>query len=125
MKAVVCTAYGPPEVLRLKEVEPPRLRRNGICIHLFATAVTASDCIVRGLKLRGRYRLFMRVAFGFRAPRRGIIGMVLAGTIESVGRNVTLFKPGDEVFGIGKGSFAEYARASENKLEAKPANLSF
>ena len=53
MKAVVCKAYGPPEVLRLMELESPRLRRNGVCIRIFATPVTASDCIVRGLKFRG------------------------------------------------------------------------
>src|ERR1700716_3348564 len=86
MRAAVCTAYGPPEVLQIRTVPDPRPRDKEVCIRLFATAVTASDCIVRGLKLRGVYRLFMRAAFGFRAPRKGIIGMIAAGEIESVGR---------------------------------------
>src|SRR5207302_3976213 len=97
MRAAVCTAYGPPEVLQIRTVPDPRPRDKEVCVRLFATAVTASDCIVRGLKLRGVYRLFMRAAFGIRAPRKGIIGMIAAGEIESVGREVTSFKPGDQV----------------------------
>ena len=89
MKAAVCTAYGPPEVLQIRTVPDPHPRDKEVCIRLYATAVTASDCIVRGLKLRGVYRLFLRAAFGIRAPRRGIIGMIAAGEIESVGRDVT------------------------------------
>jgi len=69
MRAAVCTAYGPPEVLQIRTAPDPRPRDKEVCIRLVATAVTASDCIVRGLKLRGVYRLFMRAAFGFRAPR--------------------------------------------------------
>src|SRR6266581_3513834 len=61
VKAVVCTGYGPPEVLQVRNVPDPQPRANEVCIRLNATAVTASDCLVRGLKLRGRYRLFMRV----------------------------------------------------------------
>src|SRR6184192_1560605 len=67
MRAAVCTAYGPPEVLQIRTVPDPRPRDKEVCIRLFATAVTASDCIVRGLKMRGVYRLFLRAAFGFRA----------------------------------------------------------
>src|SRR5436853_7153991 len=100
MRAAVCTAYGPPEMLQSRTVPDPRPRDKEVCIRLFATAVTASDCIVRGLQLRGSYRLFMRVAFGIRAPRRGIIGMIAAGEIESVGREVVSFKPGDQVLGM-------------------------
>src|SRR6266516_1247841 len=76
MKAAICTAYGPPEVLQIRTVPDPRPRDKEVCIRLFATAVTASDCIVRGLKMRGVYRLFLRAAFGIRAPRKGIIGMI-------------------------------------------------
>ena len=110
MRAAICTAYGPPEVLQIRTVPDPRPRDKEVCIRLFATAVTASDCIVRGLKLRGVYRLFMRAAFGIRAPRKGIIGMIAAGEIESVGREVTFFKPGDQVFGMDgfrAGTYAE------------------
>src|SRR5262245_41143977 len=100
MKAAVCTAYGPPEVLQIRNVPDPSPGRNEVCIRQVATAVTASDSIVRGLRLRGRYRVFMRVAFGWRAPRKGIIGMIVAGQVESAGRDVTTFKEGDEVFGM-------------------------
>ena len=100
MKAAICTSYGPPEVLQIRTVPDPRPRDKEVCIRLFATAVTASDSIVRGLKLRGVYRVFMRVAFGIRAPRKGIIGMIAAGEIESVGREVTSCRPGDQVFGM-------------------------
>src|SRR5260370_27844284 len=100
MRAAVCTAYGPPEVLQIRTVPDPRPRDNEVCIRLFATAVTASDCIVRGLKMRGVYRLFMRAAFGFRAPRKGVIGMIAAGEIEAVGGEGTSFKPGGPVFGM-------------------------
>ena len=95
VKAIVCTAYGPPAVLRLKEVDPPRLRNNGVCIRISATAVTASDCLVRGLKFRGWRQLIFRAAFGVRAPR-AIIGMIASGEVESVGRDVTAFRPGDQ-----------------------------
>ncbi len=129
MKAVVCTGYGPPEVLQVRNVPDPRPRKNEVCIRLNATAVTASDCIVRGLKLRGRYRLVMRVAFGWRAPRRGIIGMIASGRIESVGRDVESFKEGDEEFGLDgfrAGTYAEkVCWPASTQLALKPANLNF
>jgi NADPH:quinone reductase-like Zn-dependent oxidoreductase len=102
MKAVICTRYGPPEVLRLAEVERPTPRRNQICIRIFATAVTVSDCVIRGLKVPRRYRILLRLVWGVKAPRRPIIGMVLAGDVESVGRNVTSFKEGDQIFGFSR-----------------------
>ncbi len=129
MRAAVCTAYGPPEVLQIRTVPDPRPRDKDVCIRLFATAVTASDCIVRGLKLRGVYRLFMRAAFGFRAPRKGIIGMIAAGEIESVGREVTSFKPGDQVFGMDgfrAGTYAEkVCWPATSALALRPANLTY
>ena len=129
MRAAICTAYGPPEVLQMRTVPDPRLGDKEVCIRLFATAVTASDCIVRGLKLRGVYRLFMRAAFGIRAPRKGIIGMIAAGEIESVGRDVTLFKPGDQVFGMNgfrAGTYAEkVCWPASSALELRPANLTY
>src|SRR5438309_1995631 len=127
MRAAICTGYGPPEVLQIRTVPEPRPRDNEVCIRLVATAVTASDCIVRGLKLRGVYRLFMRAAFGFRAPRKGIIGMIAAGEIESVGREVTAFKPGDQVFGMDgfrAGTYAEkVCWPASSALALRPANL--
>jgi len=129
MRAAVCTAYGPPEVLQIRTAPDPRPRDKDVCIRLFATAVTASDCIVRGLKLRGVYRLFMRAAFGIRAPRKGIIGMIAAGEIESVGREVTSFKPGDQVFGMDgfrAGTYAEkVCWPATSALALRPANLTY
>lgn len=128
MRAVVCTAYGPPEVLKLKEVDPPRLKSNAVCVRVVASAVTASDCIVRGLKLGGWRRYLLRAAFGWRAPR-SIIGMVVAGEVESVGRDVTSFKTGDQVFGMDgfrAGAYAErVCWPASADLVAKPANLTF
>ncbi|HET9410391.1 MAG TPA: NAD(P)-dependent alcohol dehydrogenase [Candidatus Dormibacteraeota bacterium] len=129
MRAAICTAYGPPEVLQVRTVPDPRPRNDEVCIRLVATSVTASDCIVRGLKLRGPYRPLMRLIFGIRAPRRGIIGMIAAGEIESVGRGVTDFKPGDQVFGMDgfrAGTYAEKVcwRAS-TALALRPANLTY
>ena len=129
MKAVICTAYGPPEVLQVRSVPDPRPGRKEVCIRLVATAVTASDAIVRGLKLRGRYRPLMRIAFGWRAPRRGIIGMIASGRIESVGRDVKAFKEGDEVFGMDgfrAGTYAEkVCWPASTQLALKPSNLNF
>lgn len=129
MKAVICTRYGPPEVLRLAEVERPTPRRNQIRIRIFATAVTVSDCVVRGLKVPRRYRILFRLMAGVKAPRRSILGMVLAGDVESVGRNVTSFKEGDQVFGMSRwvvGAYAEEVCWPANSLLApRPTNLSY
>ena len=131
MKAIVCTKYGPPEVLQLKEVEKPSPKKNEVCIKIFVTAVTASDCIVRGFKLPrwSPLGLMMGLALGFRRPRRPIIGMVLAGDIESVGKDVKRFKKGDQVYGmtgLGFGTYAEYKCMSEKEcLVKKPSNVSY
>jgi NADPH:quinone reductase-like Zn-dependent oxidoreductase len=131
MKAIVCTKYGPPEVLQLKEVEKPVPRKNEVCIKIFATAVTASDCIVRGFKLPrwSPLGLMMGLALGFRKPRQPILGMVLAGEIESIGTEVKRFKTGDQVYGmtgLGFATYAEYKCMSEKKcLVKKPSNVSF
>ena len=129
MRAAVCTAYGPPEVLQIRTMPDPRPGNKEVFIRLVATAVTASDCIVRGLKLRGVYRLFMRAAFGFRAPRKGIIGMIAAGEIESVGREVTSFKPGDQVSGMDGFRAATYPEKvcwpASSALALRPANLTY
>lgn len=128
MKAIVCTRYGPPEVLQLKEVETPAPTRNQVRIKIFATAVTASDCLARGLKVPARYRLLFRLLFGFRAPRRPL-GMVLAGEIDSLGRNVSAFKVGDPVFGFSQRVFGTYAQyvcwPANGMLAPRPANLTF
>jgi len=129
MKAIVCTKYGPPEVLQLKEVEKPTPRKNEVCIKIFATAVTASDCIVRGFKVPIRFWLPMGLVIGFTKPRKPILGMVLAGEVESVGKDVKSFKKGDQVFGFDRfvfGTYAEYKCISEEGMLAiKPTNVNY
>lgn len=131
MKAVACTKYGPPEVLQLQEVEKPTPKNDEVCVKVFASAVTASDCIVRGARIPMWHPvgLMMRVALGITKPRNPIIGMVLAGEVESVGKDVQRFKPGDQVYGmtgLGFGTYAEYKCISEQEcLMKKPANISY
>jgi len=127
MRAAICTRYGPPEVMRVMEVERPTPGRKQVRIRIAATAVTFSECLGRGLEVPPAYRFMMRLAFGWKAPRR-IIGMVLAGEVESVGHSVKSYKEGDPVFGLSRwafGTYAEYACWSETALLApRPANLS-
>jgi NADPH:quinone reductase-like Zn-dependent oxidoreductase len=130
MKAVVCTKYGPPEVLRMKEVEKPTPKNNEVLIKIHTTAVTASDCIVRGFKLPrlSPLGLMMGLTLGFTKPRQPILGMVLAGDIELIGTDVKRFKKGDQVYGmtgLGFATYAEYKCISEKEcLVKKPSNAS-
>lgn len=125
MKAVVCTAYGPPEVLRITEVARPTPKRDEVRIRILATTVTSSDCYIRALKFPPAMRLPARAFLGFRAPRRRL-GMVAAGEIDAVGREGGAFAVGDRVFGINF-RFGCYAEAvcwrAESVLAAAPANL--
>jgi NADPH:quinone reductase-like Zn-dependent oxidoreductase len=136
VKAVICTKYGPPEVLQLKDVEKPVPGKNEVCIKVFATAVTASDCIVRGFKLPHWHPvgLMMGLVLGFKKPRSPILGMVFAGKVESVGTDVKSFKNGDQVYGwtvkssiqIQFGTYAEYKCLPENSvISLKPVNISY
>ena len=129
MRAVVCTRYGPPEVLQLKDVPKPTPRSNEVCIQIFATAVTASDCIVRAFIVPRRLKLPMAAVLGFRKPRNPILGLVLAGEVESAGRDVTRFEPGSAVYGFTAfqfGAYAEYKCLPENAtLALKPSNLNY
>ncbi len=129
MKAIVCLKYGPPEVLQLKEVAKPTPGKNEVCIEMRATAVTSSDCIIRGFKVPIGFWLPMALAIGFRRPRKGILGMVFAGEVESIGKEVGSFKKGDQVFGFdrfGLGAYAEYKCISENGMLAmKPSNVPY
>ena len=109
MKAVVCTRYGPPEVLQLQDVPKPVPGSKQVCIRVAATAVTSSDCYIRGLNLPFSYRIAARLALGLTAPRRPILGMVLAGQVESAGPDVTAFGEGDQVFGLDRHRFGAYA----------------
>jgi len=127
MNAVVCTRYGPPEVLRLAERPTPAPRANEVRIRIAATAVTSSDTYVRGLALSPVYKVMARLALGWRAPRRPVLGMVLSGTVDAVGPSVTSFAPGDPVFGFDRrrfGTYAQYVCWPEDALLApRPTNL--
>jgi NADPH:quinone reductase-like Zn-dependent oxidoreductase len=129
MKAIVCTKYGPPEVLQLQEVERPAPKNNEVLIKIFATTVTASDCIIRGFNVPPRLRLPMGLALGFSKPRKPILGMVLAGEVRSVGKAVERFKTGDQVYAFNImrfGAYAEYTCWPENSVIAlKPSNLTY
>jgi len=133
MKAVVWTAYGPPDVLQLREVETPTPKENEVRIRIHATTVTAGDCEMRSLRLPPFLALPMRLYIGLRKPtRRTILGMELAGEIESLGKDVSLFKEGDQVFaatGLGQGTYAEYVclpeEPEEGVLATKPANMTY
>jgi NADPH:quinone reductase-like Zn-dependent oxidoreductase len=133
MKAIVWTAYGPPDGLQLREVETPIPKDNEVRIRIHATTVTAGDCEMRRLQLPLMMGLPMRLAVGLRRPtNKTILGMELAGEIESLGKDVTLFTKGDQVFGIPtffQGTYAEYVclpeQSDEGVLATKPANLSY
>jgi len=129
MKAVVCTKYGPPEVLRLQEVEKPVPRNGEVRIRVHATAVTSSDCIIRNFNLPASMQVPARLVLGITKPRRPILGMVLAGEIESVGKHAGPFKEGSQVFGFdrfGFGAYAEYKCMPESGVLApKPSNLTY
>jgi NADPH:quinone reductase-like Zn-dependent oxidoreductase len=134
MKAIVWTEYGPPDVLRLREVEKPAPKDNEVLIRIYATTVTAGDCEQRSLKLPFWHALPMRAYVGFNRPTRiTILGMELAGEIESVGKEVTRFEKGDQVFAatgfIGMGACAEYIclpeEPDEGALAIKPSNMTY
>jgi 2-desacetyl-2-hydroxyethyl bacteriochlorophyllide A dehydrogenase len=124
MKAVVRDTYGPPDVLHLDEVALPAIGDSDVLVRVRAASANAGDWHL----LRGTPFPFRLVA-GLRTPRFKIIGTDLAGLVERIGRHVTEFRPGDEVFGelsrCGFGAYAEFAAVPEKALASKPANLSF
>jgi len=129
MKAVVCTKYGAPEVLQLRDLEKPIPKHGEILVKIVATSVTASDCIVRSLNLPLLMKISARFALGFSKPRNPILGQILSGIIEDIGSSVTEFKVGDKVFAhtfMKFGAYAEYVCIPEKScVLTMPENTSF
>ncbi|MCU7743410.1 NAD(P)-dependent alcohol dehydrogenase [Priestia megaterium] len=127
MKAMVCTKYGKPDVLQLEEVENPIPKENEILIKIHATTVTSGDCRVRSFNSPLLLWLPMRIVLGLRKPRKSILGVELAGEVENVGKNVTRFKKGDQLFamtGMKFGGYAEYICLPEKgTIAVKPENV--
>ncbi|MUL30384.1 NAD(P)-dependent alcohol dehydrogenase [Priestia megaterium] len=129
MKAMVCTKYGKPDVLQLQEVEKPIPKENEILIKIYATTVTSGDCRVRSFNSPLLLWLPMRIVLGLRKPRKSILGVELAGEVEDVGKNVTRFKKGDQLFamtGMKFGGYAEYICLPEKgTIAVKPENVTY
>lgn len=122
MKAVLQEGYGPPEVLRIAEVERPEPAADEVLVRVVATTVTRGDA----MRVSGREYRFVRLFSGLRRPREPRIGSEFAGVVEQVGPSVREFRPGDEVFGMATGANAEFLAVGEDRLiVAKPPGLTF
>jgi NADPH:quinone reductase-like Zn-dependent oxidoreductase len=120
MKAMVQDTYGSAEVLELRDIDKPEIGDDEVLVRVRAAGVNPADwAVMSGLPY------IARPVYGLRKPKNGVRGTDVAGQVEAVGTAVTRFRPGDEVFGWCVGSYAEYASASEDALELKPANVTF
>jgi NADPH:quinone reductase-like Zn-dependent oxidoreductase len=121
MKAIAQDSYGSADGLELRDIDQPVIADDEVLVRVHAAGVDRGVWhVMTGLPYPIRL-----AGFGLRAPKNPVPGMDLAGVVEGVGKDVTRFRPGDEVFGVGKGTFAEYARAPEKKLAPKPSRLTF
>jgi NADPH:quinone reductase-like Zn-dependent oxidoreductase len=132
MRAIVCTAYGAPGVLQLRDVVKPVPKDDEVLVRIRATTVSAADCELRSFDFAAWIWVPIRLAFGIMRPRQPVLGQELAGEVESVGNDVRSLKKGDRVFaatGIGLGAYAEYICLGENPktgaITAMPTNLSY
>jgi NADPH:quinone reductase-like Zn-dependent oxidoreductase len=137
MKAIVCTEFGPPDVLQIQEMEKPTPKENEVLIKVYATSVSYGDLLARNFKnvtprqfnMPFIFWLLTRIFFGLNKPKIKILGSEFAGEIEAVGKDVTLFKAGDPVFGyLGQnmGAYAEYfCMPEDGVLAIKPANITY
>ncbi len=127
MKAIVCTAYGGPEVLKLKEVEKPRPKAGEVLVRIHATTASRADCEIRRFDFPAWIWLPIRLAFGVVRPRVRILGQEFAGEVEALGDGATSFAPGDRVYGttgMGLGAYAEYARVGGRRIGSVVAPMS-
>ncbi len=124
MKAIVCTKYGAPEFLQMQEVEKPSPKDNDILIKIHATSVSSGDA-----RMRRADPFVIRLIFGFKRPRKPVLGVVVAGEVEAIGKSVSKYKPGDQVFGssgMNFGAHAEYVAVPEDAVLAlKPGNMTY
>jgi NADPH:quinone reductase-like Zn-dependent oxidoreductase len=132
MRAAVCTGYGPPDVLRLRDVPKPVPKDDEVLVRIRATTVSAADCELRRFDFAPWIWVPIRLAFGIRRPRQTVLGQELAGDVDAIGKDVRSLRKGDRVFaatGIGLGAHAEYICLSEHPrtgaISTMPANVNY